>query len=41
MQNIKMISQKDYGQIIHQMVSFGAHIQKIKNMALRFWKTMI
>jgi hypothetical protein len=41
MPNIKMVSQKDYTHNIHQMVSFGAHIQKIKNTALRFWKTMI
>ena len=34
MPNIKIISQKDYAQNIHQMVSFGSHVQKIKNTAL-------
>jgi hypothetical protein len=41
MPNFKMVSQKDYQQIIYQMVLFGARIQKIKNTALRFFKTMI
>ena len=41
MSNFKMVSQKDYQQIMYQMVSFGARTQKIKNMALRLWKTMI
>jgi hypothetical protein len=39
--NFKMVSQKDYQQIIYQMVSFGARTQKIKNTALRFCKIMI
>ena len=41
MPNIKMVSQKDYTHYIHQMISFGTHIQNIKNTALRFCKTMI
>jgi hypothetical protein len=41
MPNIKMVSEKDYTQVTLQVVSFGAHFQKIYNMALRFCKTMI
>jgi hypothetical protein len=41
MPNIKMISEKDYTHNIDQMVSIGSHIQKVNNMALRFFQTMI
>ena len=36
--NIKMASKKDYGHYKDQMVSFGVHVQKIKDTALRFWE---
>jgi hypothetical protein len=36
-----MVSMKDYTQNTLQAVSFGAHVQKINSMALRFCKTRI